>query len=353
MPDSPRPFDNPCKLADLNLASPTLLAPMQGVGAAGIRDLLAVLGRPGMICAPFLRITGHRPSVPWILGQLHRTANIPLSAQLLGSHPEHLALAARVLADAGTDVVDLNLGCPTRQAFKKGVGAALLSSVDSISKIVAEMRAACRCRLSVKIRTVDDTLHEVIGIAKAIEGAGADFLVVHPRTRAQGYQGVADWNVVKRVKQNVSIPVVGNGDLWYAADALRLMHSSGADAIMIGRPVLRNPFLFRQIEELRAGHLPYIPHGGDIVEHVENLAAQAQAELRQRQHGPDGAIKEQIQFLLRAVPEPLRTHLRQRTMRAVGLGAVLRAIEPLRDIRVLDLAADGPLRFEATPPELD
>lgn len=324
---------------------------MQGVGAVSIRDRLAHLGRPGMICAPFLRITAQRPSIPWILEQLHRTTNIPLSVQLLGSHPQHLALAARVLAEAGADVVDLNLGCPTRQAAKKGVGAALLSNVDSISRILAGMRAVCNCQLSVKIRAGDSAPDEVVYIAKAIEAAGADFLVVHPRTRIQGYRGVADWNVVKKVKSQLSIPVVGNGDLWYASDALRLMRLSGVDAVMIGRPILRNPFLFRQVEELRAGQTPFTPIASHIVEHVERLAEIFEAELRQTRHGPDGALKEQIQFLLRAVPEPSRSPLWQSTMRAVGIREIVEAIQPLRDCLLLDLAADGPLRLETSPPD--
>ena len=343
------PIENSPALANLGLTSPTILAPMQGVGAAGVRDLLSSVGRPGMICAPFLRITSHRPSVPWLIGQLHRTANLPLSAQLLGSHPEHLALAAKVLADAGADVVDLNLGCPTRQAAKKGVGAALLSKLDMISRIVATMRAACRCQLSVKIRIVDDDSDHLIRIGKAIEAGGADFLVVHPRTRHQSYRGVADWSAVRLLKRHLGIPVVGNGDLWYAADALRLMRSSGADAVMMGRPVLRNPFLFRQFEELRNGGIPYVPTGNDIVEHVGLLAGQAKAELKRRPSGPEGVVKEHIQFVLRAVQEPLRSVLRQKTQRADGLEAVLQAIEPLRDVTVLDMAADGPMRFERTP----
>jgi tRNA-dihydrouridine synthase B len=212
-----------------------MLAPMHGVGAAGVRDLIAELGRPGMICAPFLRITDQRPNIPWLLESLHRTNGVPLSVQLLGRHPANLALATRVLVDAGVDVVDLNLGCPTHQALKKGVGAALLSELGTLSRIVTAMRAACPGRLSVKIRTADGPFEEVLAIAKAIQEAGADFLVVHPRNHRQGYRGVAGWDLVKRLRAHVNIPLVGNGDLWYATDALRLMRSTGVAAVMIGR----------------------------------------------------------------------------------------------------------------------
>ena len=324
-----------------------MLAPMHGVGTVGVRDLIAGSGRPGMICAPFLRITEQRPNIPWILGQLHRTGGIPLSVQLLGRHPPHLALATEVLIDAGVDVVDLNLGCPTRQAVKKGVGAGLLSDAASISRIIAAMRAACRGRLSVKIRAVDSAA--IIGVARIIQQEGADFLTIHPRTRSQGYRGVADWDLVKRVKAHVDIPVVGNGDLWYATDALRLMRSTGVDAVMIGRPTLRNPFLFRQIDELRAGLPTFVPNGSDVLAHIRRLTGLVEVALKHRPNGPEGALKEQIQFLLRAVPEPMRSSLSQRTMRAIGTREVLIAIEPLGDVELLDLASDGPLRLETTP----
>jgi tRNA-dihydrouridine synthase B len=330
---------------------PTLLAPMEGVAGNGLRDLLASYGRPGLICAPFLRVTAQPPNVAWLRGQLHRTKDIPLSMQLLGGHPQHLALAAHILADAGADVVDLNLGCPSRQVVNKGAGAGLLPNLGAISNVVGTMRGACHTRLSVKIRAGVDSLGEAVCIAKAIESAGADFLVVHPRTRRQGYSGVADWNVVRRVKLQLAIPVVGNGDLWYAADAMRLMRTSGADAVMIGRAALRNPFIFRQIEELRQGIAPYVPSGVDIVEHVERLAAVLTVELGRTHHGPEGALKEQVQLLLRAVAEPARTPMWQRAMRAGTVADIVEAIRPLRDLPELDLAADGPLRLETTPPD--
>lgn len=328
-----------------------MFAPMHGVGAAGIRDLIAELGSPGIFCAPFLRITEQRPSASWLRERLHRTQGVPLSAQLLGSHSSNMAFATQVLVDAGVDVVDLNLGCPTRQALKKGVGAALLSDTRTICGIVTAMREACRGRLSVKIRAADGPRDDVLTVAKIIEEAGADFLVVHPRTQRQGYGGVADWDVVKRIRAHVSVPVVGNGDLWYATDALRLMRSTGVDAVMIGRPALRNPYIFRQIDELRAGRPPFVPQGHHIMQHIRRLAALAESELQHRRHGAEGALKEQIHYLLRAVPEPLQSLLSQRTMRAVGVRQVLSAIEPLGDVEQLDLEANGPLRLETSPPD--
>lgn len=345
----PQPANTLCTLGGLALSSPALLAPMQGVGAPRLRDLLAYNGQPGMICAPFVRVTALPPNAAWIRGQLHRTGDIPLSVQVLGSHPEHLAEVSAILCDAGVDGVDLNLGCPTRLANRKGVGAALLSQPDLIARIVDQMRAACSARLSVKIRSSEGDLSEVIHLARLIESAGADYLVVHPRTRSQGYTGVADWRMVKELKSALHIPVVGNGDLWYAADARQLMLTTGADAVMIGRPALRNPFIFRQFAELCRGEAPYTPTPNDLVMHLERLIEWAAVDLAERSRGPLGAIKEQIIFVLRAVPEPLRSALAKSALGATSVSALLAAIQQLHEAPMLDLAAHGPLRFETTP----
>lgn len=342
--------------------SPTLLAPMEGVLGHPVRELLASYGSPGLVCAPFLRITAHAPSVQWLCSELRRTRDLPLSMQLLGNHAAHLALAARVLSDAGADVVDLNLGCPVRQIARKGVGSGMLGDLDAIYHVVSAMRAACSTTLSVKIRAGIDNSDNLLSIAKAIEAAGADFLVLHPRTRHEGYSGVADWSLVRRIKSELTIPVVGNGDLWYAADALRLMQSSGADAIMIGRGALRNPFIFRQIEELRQGQVPFVPNGHDIVEHIEQLSATLWVEhertrsgstgslKRERaQSGPIGSIKEHARWVLRAAPASVRLVLWDRAKRSASVSEILEAIRPLRELSTMDLASDGPLRFEMTP----
>lgn len=314
-----------------------------------MRDLLVECGPPGVVCAPFLRVTSQPPNLDWFRQQVHRTRDVPLSVQLLGSHPEHLATATRCLVEAGVDVVDLNLGCPARTVVRRGAGAALLGQIEQIRHIVSAMRAACSARLSVKFRSGESGSSEVVQIAQAIEAMGADFLVLHPRTRIQGYRGVADWDLVKLVKAAVSIPVIGNGDCWYATDSLRLLQISGADAVMLGRPALRNPFIFRQIDDLRAGRPPFRPSANDVLAHVHRLAEVFRLELSHTRSGPAGALKEQIQFLLRAVPQPARKWLWQRASQAHDLDAVLEAMRPLSDQGDLDLLADGPHRFELTP----
>lgn len=322
---------------------------MHGIGAASVRDLFAEYGSPGLICAPFLRVTAQPPSLGWFREQVHRSMDVPLSVQLLGSHPDHLASVARCLADAGVDVVDLNLGCPARTVVRRGAGAALLSDLEAIRRLVSVVRAGFTGRLSVKFRSGDASADGVVPIAQAIEASGADFLVLHPRTRLAGYSGVADWELVKLVKASVRIPVVGNGDCWYAKDALRLQTSSGADAVMIGRPSLRNPFIFRQLAELRAKQVPFHPSPADVFGHVRRLADIFRVELSHTRSGPAGALKEHLQFLLRAVPAPTRQALWTRAANAQEISDVVEAMRPLLDLEGLDLGADGPMRLEQTP----
>lgn len=329
--------------------SPTLIAPLHGIGAGWVRDLWVSYAAPGVVCAPFLRVTAQSPNLEWFRQQVHRSRDVPLSVQLLGSHPQNLAAVARCLSDTGVDLVDLNLGCPARTVVRRGAGSALLGELDQIQRIVGAMRAACGTRLSVKFRSGDSDSTEVVRIARAIESAGADLLILHPRTRVEGYRGVANWDLVKLVKSHVKVPVVGNGDVWYAADALRLMRSSGADAVMLGRPVLRNPFILRQIDDLRAGRSPYLPTAADVLEHVSRLAEIFRAELKHTRSGPAGSLKEQIQYLLRALPEPTRRPLWRRAAQATDLEAVIEAIRPLLDHSDLDLGADGAQRLELVP----
>jgi tRNA-dihydrouridine synthase len=310
-----------------------------------------------MMCSPFIRITGLAPNIAWILSQIERSGDLPLSVQLMGNHPQHLASAAAALSAAGVEVVDLNLGCPSRQVCRKAAGSALLSDIDAIARIVEALRKACSCLLSVKMRaseqaetaTTEATAQDTLRVAASIEAAGADFLVLHPRTRQQGYTGIANWDLVRLVKSRLRIPVVGNGDCWYAADAVRMMQACGADAVMIGRPALRNPYLFRQIRELMLGVVPYRPTGQDIVRYVEALAAQLEGAWKLTRRGPEGALKEHIQYLLRAIPAEPRAALWLSTRQAASVKDVIEAVRPLNEVGELDLAADGPLRLETCP----
>jgi tRNA-dihydrouridine synthase len=209
--------------------------------------------------------------------------------------------AAAAMAAAGADVVDINLGCPAPRVVRKGVGSAMLKDPALLHEVLVSMRSVVPGLLSAKIRAGFDEADQVVAIARTVQSAGVDFIAVHPRRRADFYRGVADWRIIRTLKDALDIPVVGNGDVWYADDALRMIDETGCDAVMIGRPALRNPWIFRQVSERLAGVEPFRPSGADVADAFDDLV---QRYLRARTggpHGPVGRIKEWITFLGRAV----------------------------------------------------
>ncbi len=329
----------------------TVFAPMQGVGAWYSRDIFASYGGIGLMAAPFVRVTDQAPNRAWLEQQLHRSANLPLSSQLLGRNAGRLAETAAILSAAGADVIDFNLGCPSNQVVRKGAGSALLRELAQVRSIVAGLRAAVPGRLSVKIRAGDQTLDSAVETARLLAEEGVDWLTLHPRSRAQGYGGLADWSLVAEVRREVPIAVVGNGDLWYAADALELKRRSGCAAVMLGRPALRNPWIFRQIAELSAGREVYVPTGSDLILHLKSLAERFEVELAKARFGPLGALKEQLCYVLRGLPLELRERLGPAALKATSPDELWAILAPLSDAPTLDLGPSGPLRHEGSPLE--
>lgn len=326
---------------------PTLLAPLEGVGHAVLRELVAAQGGLGMVCMEFLRV-GHAPvHGPGLLRRIVRTAGLPLSVQLLGNHGDRLAEAAQVVAQSGAEVVDINLGCPVRRVVSKGAGAALLRDPDALHALLARVRSAVDGLLSAKIRTGFGDSHQVDAIGDAVESAGVDFVAVHARSRAQQYGGVADWRLIRHLKQRLSIPVVGNGDCWYATDVLRMERETGCDAVMIGRGALRNPWIFAQAAALRDGRAPLAPGGNHVVDYLERAAAAYADVFPGRPRLVTGRLKELVRYLGRAVPDSgafIHEALRTQDTSAL-LQVAARRLGP-RGADELDLTAEGHLGLE-------
>jgi tRNA-dihydrouridine synthase B len=317
----------------------TFLAPMEGVTHPAFRALIARRPGIGVVCTEFVRITATGIGERHLREQVVRAPGAALSVQVMGNHLEHMAEATAIVAAAGADIVDLNVGCPAPRVVRKGVGSAMLKDPELLRRVVGGMRERTRGCLSAKIRAGFDDTTGAVAIARLIESAGANFIAVHPRRRADFYQGVADWRIIRAIKSAVSIPVIGNGDVWYAADALRMRAETRCDGVMIGRGALRNPWIFAQIEALLAGRTPPQPSGDDVLNHYDELDDM----LRQaRVKSTLGMLKEQVRYLARSVPdgpELLRQLLRATTapeMRAV-LAARLAGERP----EALDLAAQG------------
>jgi len=322
---------------------PTMLAPMEGITRPELRAVMAARGGIGVVCTEFVRISRAPLSPDAVARHVVRTEGALLSVQVMGNDADKMAEAAGIVSAAGAHIVDVNLGCPMPRAVRKGVGAAMLRDLGLLGRVLRAMRSATPVTLSAKIRAGFDGSEDPLAIARAVEDAGVDFLVVHPRRRCDFYAGVADWRVIQRIKETVSIPVVGNGDVWYAADALRMQRETGCDAVMLGRPALRNPWIFEQIADLRAGRVPICPAGEDLLGWVRDRA-HAYAAQGTRSLGP---LKELVRYLGRAVDDG--GDFKTMALRAGTVGELMTIAEAqLSDLGPdrLDLDAHGTLRLE-------
>jgi nifR3 family TIM-barrel protein len=178
----------------------------------------------------------------------------PVSFQIFGSDPAVMADAACIAESSGADIIDINFGCSVKKIVKSGAGVALMKDKGRAEAILKAVRSAIKIPLTIKIRTGwERTGEDAVATARTAEALGADAVAVHPRTAAQGFRGSADWDVISRVRQSISIPVIGNGDIIVAEDAVEMINQTGCDAVMIGRSAIGNPWIFSQITDLQKG----------------------------------------------------------------------------------------------------
>jgi len=223
-----------------------VLAPMHNVTNVAFRLMCKKYGA-GMVSTELLSANAiSRENNAVMKLALFNKDEKPVVAQIFGQNTKNIVEAAKKL-EKNFDIIDFNLGCPSKKIMEQGSGGALLKRKNKIKEIITELCNTVKIPITVKIRSSFDGKGNAVEISKLCEEAGVSAIIVHARTVEQGYSGKADWKVIKEVKDSINIPVIGNGDIWNCEDAFQMLEETGCDYVMVGRAAIGNPFIFKEI----------------------------------------------------------------------------------------------------------
>src|SRR4051812_26210587 len=239
------------------------LAPMSGVTDLPFRRLISRIaeGRTGLLVSEFVTVEGLTRNNPRIHEQMaFAPEERPFTIQIYGGEPDKMALGAAMVEEAGADFVEINCGCPAPKIVRKGGGSGLLRDHENLKAIIAQVKRAVNIPVTVKVRVgwAEDQIN-LLETQKVVEGEGAAALVIHGRTRQQGYKGLANWDLIALAKSQGKIPVIGNGDILRVEDVIDKLERYGVDGVAVGRGAMHNPWLFAQIADLYEGKIPREP----------------------------------------------------------------------------------------------
>lgn len=247
------------QIGNVNLKNNVFLAPMAGVSDLSFRRICAEYGA-GLVYSEMVSskalFYGDKKTKHLLTSSNDEK---PLAVQIFGSDPVVMAKTAYLALETGAEILDINMGCPAPKIVNNGDGSALMKNPKLIGEITREVVGAVNVPVTCKIRSGFEDIN-ALEVAKIIEANGASAIAVHPRTRKMYYSGNADWSIIKEIKENVAIPVIGNGDIFKPDDAKRMLEYTGCDGVMIARGAQGNPFIFRQtLQLLEEGTVTYQP----------------------------------------------------------------------------------------------
>ena len=277
------------KIGSVNLPSPFAIAPMAGMTDTAFRRLVKRHGGCGLVVTEMVSAEGLVRGIDRTLEYTEYTEEErPISIQIFGGDPDKMAAAAQIVEGMGADIVDVNMGCPVPKIAKHNAGCSLMREPGHAASVIAAMARAVKIPVTVKMRAGwNDDERNAPTLAKMVQDAGAAAIAVHGRTAAQSYSGSADWDLVARIAADLTIPVFGSGDCLEPQQVIDRMRS-GVEGVLVGRGVLRNPWILSQAMDIAAGRTPRVvtleDRGVFLLDYIDLLMKERVDEAREMTH---------------------------------------------------------------------